>query len=146
MNTIRYDTRCYFNVCTKAGISQLNVPPGTKNKKWNQKQKSGKPTKQQKQICSEVSVNCPGNPWSQSWRRKIRLRSYGFAEKEGFFSMEWKTGVKEWRRGDGWWQWWVDGTSGRSATHWTGQSALNLIVEVDSLRAWASNAQVQIFH
>jgi len=34
-------------------------------------------------MCSEVSVNSPGNPWSQSGRRiKGRLR-WGGAEKEG---------------------------------------------------------------
>ena len=30
-NTIRYDTRCYFNVRSKADISQLNLPHGTDN-------------------------------------------------------------------------------------------------------------------
>jgi len=30
-DTIRYDTRCYFNVCSKADISQLNLPHGTDN-------------------------------------------------------------------------------------------------------------------
>jgi len=29
MYTIRYDTRCYFNVRSKADISQLNLPHGT---------------------------------------------------------------------------------------------------------------------
>ena len=29
--TIRYDTRCYFNVRSKADISQLNLPHGTDN-------------------------------------------------------------------------------------------------------------------
>jgi len=29
--TIRYDTRCYFNVRAKADISQLNLPHGTDN-------------------------------------------------------------------------------------------------------------------
>jgi len=33
--------------------------------------------------CS-VSLNSPVNPWSQSRRRKVRLRWEGFAEKEGF--------------------------------------------------------------
>ena len=30
-DTIQYDTRCYFNVCSKADISQLNLPHGTDN-------------------------------------------------------------------------------------------------------------------
>ena len=30
-STIRYDTRCYFNVRSKADISQLNLPHGTDN-------------------------------------------------------------------------------------------------------------------
>jgi len=29
--TIRYDTRCYFNVRSEADISQLNLPHGTDN-------------------------------------------------------------------------------------------------------------------
>jgi len=28
----RYDTRCYFNVRSKADMSQLNLPHGTDNK------------------------------------------------------------------------------------------------------------------
>ena len=30
-NTIRYDTRCYFNVRSKADTTQLNLPHGTDN-------------------------------------------------------------------------------------------------------------------
>ena len=32
-NMIRYDTRCYFNVRSKANTSQLNLPLGTDNAK-----------------------------------------------------------------------------------------------------------------
>ena len=30
-DTIRYDTRCYFNVRSKADMSQLNLPHGNDN-------------------------------------------------------------------------------------------------------------------
>ena len=33
-DTIRYDTGCYFNVRSKADMSQLNLPHGTNNEKW----------------------------------------------------------------------------------------------------------------
>ena len=32
-DTIRYDMRCYFNVRSKANMSQLNLPHGTDNQK-----------------------------------------------------------------------------------------------------------------
>jgi len=44
-----------------------------------------------KRIFSAVSVNSPGNPCSQSWRRKGRLRWAEFAGKDGF-----KPAMKEW--------------------------------------------------
>jgi len=36
-------------------------------------------SREKKRICSEVSVNSPGNPWSQSRRRNGRLWWEGFA-------------------------------------------------------------------
>ena len=47
-------------------------------------------SREKKRICSEVSVNSPGNPWSQSRRRNGRLWWEGYAEKESF-----KPGVKK---------------------------------------------------
>ena len=52
-------------------------------------------SREKKRICSEVSVNSPGNPRSQSSRRNGRLWWEGFAEKQRF-----KPGVKK-ERGDG---------------------------------------------
>jgi len=40
--TLRYDTRCYFNVRSKAGISQLNLPHGTDNQKSVKQKKTKK--------------------------------------------------------------------------------------------------------
>ena len=87
-DTIRYDTRCYFNVRSKAGMSQPNLGP-TARKPTTKKWKTEK-LKSKKRICSQVSVNSPGNPWSQSGRRKRRLRWEGFAE-EGGLSLERKS-------------------------------------------------------
>jgi len=61
----------------------LNLPTTKKCK--NRK------TKSRKQICSEITVNNPGNPCSEYLRRRNKgLQFEGFAEKEGF-----KPGVKE---------------------------------------------------
>ena len=38
--------------------------------------KKQKKLKSKKRICSGVSVNSPGNPWSQSWRRKGGLKGW----------------------------------------------------------------------
>jgi len=53
--------------------------------------KNRKKTKSRKQICSEITVNSPGNPRSKYLsRRKEGLHWEGFGEKEGF-----KPGKKE---------------------------------------------------
>ena len=51
-------------------------------KKWTTEKKLK--SKKNGYARSEVSVNSPGNPCSQSWRRKRRLRWEGFAEKGKF--------------------------------------------------------------
>jgi len=48
MLCIRYDTRCYFNVRSKADISQLNLPHG------NRQLKSVKPEKKLKSTWKSV--------------------------------------------------------------------------------------------
>ena len=86
-------------------------------KKW-------KTEKLKKRLCSQVSENRPGNPLSQSGRRKGRLRWEGFAEKEVL-----KPGMKEWR-GDGWWQRRVERTDGGSATQrirWVKIGEINVV-------------------
>ena len=96
-----------FWMRSKTFMSKINLQRG---KLTVEKRKS----REKKRICSEVSVNSPGNPWSQSRRRKSRLWWERFAEKESF-----KPGVEEWR-GDGWWEWWVNGDDGGNATQRNG--------------------------
>ena len=47
-------------------------------------------SREKKRICSEVSVNSKGNPWSQSGRRKGRLR-WKDLQKRKVLSLEWKS-------------------------------------------------------
>jgi len=57
-----YDTiRDAILTCAQKLTSQLNLPYGTNSKKVENRK-----LKTKKRICSEVSVNSPGNPWSQS--------------------------------------------------------------------------------
>ena len=66
--TIRYDTRCYFNVRSKANMSQLNLPHG--NRQLKSVKTERKKNKSRKQICPEITVNSPGNPCSNYLSRK----------------------------------------------------------------------------
>ena len=59
-DTIRYDTRCYFNVRSKADISQLNLPHG------NRQLKSVKNRKIKKTDMLRSKVNSLGNPYSKT--------------------------------------------------------------------------------
>ena len=86
-DTIRYDTRCYFNVRSKANMSQLNLPHGNRQLKNVKTEK----TKIRKQICPKITVNSPGNRCSKYLsRKKGRAAWERFVEKEGF-----KPGKKE---------------------------------------------------
>ena len=58
---IRYDKRCYFNVRSKADTGQLDLPHGANDYKVETEK-----VKSKIRICSEVLVNSPGNPRSQS--------------------------------------------------------------------------------
>ena len=59
-------------------MSKINLQAETTNSGEQEEQR------EKTDICSEVSVNSPGNPGSQSRRRNGRLWWEGFAEKESF--------------------------------------------------------------
>ena len=84
---MRYEKKCYSDMRSKAYMSQINLQHGTTTDRGEQEEWK---TKEYKRICSEVSVNSPGNPWSQSRRRNGRLWWEIFVEKESF-----KPGVEE---------------------------------------------------
>ena len=72
---------------SKAYMSQINLQHGTTTDRGQQEEWK---TKEWKRICSEVSVNSPGNPWSQSRRKKV---GYGGKDlqKRKVLSLEWKS-------------------------------------------------------
>ena len=63
LDTIRYDTRCYFNVRSKADISQLNLPHGNRQLK---SVKTEKKLKSKKTDMLRGKVNSLGNPYSET--------------------------------------------------------------------------------
>jgi len=69
-----YDMRCYFNVRAQKLTLIYRTEPTTK--KWRKEE-----LKSKDRICSEVSVNSPENPWSQSWRKKDGYGGKKIAEK-----------------------------------------------------------------
>ena len=86
VNTTQRDTRRYFNVRSKADISQLNSPHGTKLKKW----KREKLKSEKKRMLGCIGKQSAGNPWIQSWRKK---EGYGgkILQKRKVMSLEWKS-------------------------------------------------------
>jgi len=60
--TIRYDTRCYFNVRSKADISQLILPHGNRQLKKCKTEK----LKSKKTDMLRSKVNSLGNPYSET--------------------------------------------------------------------------------
>jgi len=73
----------------KAYMSQINLQHGTTTVK-NRKTTKLKDYRVKTDMLRSIGKHSPGNPGSQSGRRKGRLRWEGFAEKESF-----KPGVEE---------------------------------------------------
>ena len=89
-NTTQHDTRRYFNVRSKADISQLNSPHGTKLKKWKREK-----LKSEKNGCSDVSVNSPRGIRGFSPEEKRKVTVVRFCRKGKLWA--WNERVKGWR-------------------------------------------------
>jgi len=73
------------------------------------------------------SIRKQSREFAESVVKKKRQATVGRICRKGRF----KPGMKEWR-GDGWWEWWVDGTNGGSATRRTGTGW----VRIGEISAW----------
>ena len=85
--TIRYDTRCYFNVRSKADMSQLNLYTAR-----NRQLKSVKTEKLKSKKTDMIrsKVNSLGNPYSETWMRKRKGWGREDLQKRKDLSLEWE--------------------------------------------------------
>jgi len=82
-------------------------------------------TKKWKRICAEVSVNSPENP--ESSEEEKEGNGGKDLQKRKVLCLEWNSdGVT-----DDAWEWWVDGTDGRSATR-IGDLELETLVSISA--------------
>jgi len=77
---VRYDTRCYFNLRSKADLSQFNLPHGTNLKSEKRKNQKGKKT----DMLTSNSKQSGESVESVLKKKRSAIRWEAFAEKEGF--------------------------------------------------------------
>ena len=76
---MRYDMRCYFNVRSKADMSQLNLPHGTNTKKWKTEKLKIKKTVMLRSISKQSGES------TQSALKKNRKATVGRICRKGRF-------------------------------------------------------------